>query len=166
MDQVEKYIYREHHSNHAHYSLFAISAGTNDQILGRGQTLALDSVKRIEDAISRLTDAGGYAFLIVIPPSVTLSPRPPIDDTDWFNHFRRELTKLRIRLSSRERKLKCSLLDLSSVLGRLVERHDRFGFQQALQPCVVDGRICDEPDGYVWWQNVSARSGLDFQASE
>ena len=189
---MDHYIEREHHSkfvslhpyllyhyhnvnaneygnSHAHYALIAILIGTNDYHLLNRQASPLVLSEKVELVIDRLTGAGAFAFLLIVPPnpflySETLS-KP--EDVTFINSYRRELTKLRIRLASRERKLKSALLDLHSLMLRITSNPSRFGFDDTSRQndngClefietegVKDWNMCGLPDLHIWWDRVS-----------
>ena len=138
--------------------------GAND-IYFRRDVNAWQIADKLEVAIARLRDAGAYAFLIGVPYSLALVPSGITSPDPIFDRFadnlRREIGKLRIRLSSREYKLKVAVVDMGAITARVAADPARYGFEEALVdvaclkgPYGGPRSLCDTPDSYLWWDDV------------
>lgn len=144
--------------------------GANDIYFGRSVN-AWQIVDKLELAIARLRDAGAARFLIGVPYSLALVPNGLASPDPTFDRFadslRREIAKLRIRLSSREFKLKVAVLDVGAITARVADDPARYGFDPELaQVACLKGpyggprSLCDMPESYMWWDDVCLASAL------
>lgn len=138
--------------------------GANDIYFGR-QVNADQVAEKLELAISRLRDAGAYAFVLGVPYSLALTPNGVASPDPAFDRFaadlRREVGKLRIRLSSRQYKLKVAILDVGAITSRVASDPERYGFDARLaeRACLMGPyggprSLCDMPEPYMWWDEV------------
>ena len=141
--------------------------GANDIYFGR-HVHANQVAEKLELAISRLRDAGAYAFVLGVPYSLALTPNGVASPDPAFDRFaadlRREIGKLRVRLSSRQYKLKVAVLDVGAITSRVASDPERYGFDARLaeQACLMGPyggtrSLCDMPEPYMWWDEVRDR---------
>lgn len=127
--------------------------------------------EKVEVVVQRLRNAGGYAFLLGVPYSLSATPyahspatAPPAERLHGFEAYatalRRDLTRLRIRLASREFRLQVAILDLHALLHHIVAKPAQYSFDKATisEPCLrgtygdsEPRRVCSDPDRHLWW---------------
>ncbi|MBD1935237.1 MULTISPECIES: SGNH/GDSL hydrolase family protein [Cyanophyceae] len=138
-------------------ALYIIWAGANDYLGGATDSTA--PVNNLSVAVKSLADAGAKNIVVVNLPDLGKLPGTRISErSNSLNNLTQKhnsalaasLNNLRQQLSD----IKITYLDVNSLFNQVVNNPEKFGFTNVTNACLSQVRICNNPNEYLFWDNI------------
>lgn len=156
--QVRNYVHS--HSPLVAQTLFVIwGGGCNflEQDISSNETVE-QAVKDLEECVNLLMTAGARTILMGTQPSMGYSPEMRANNRESFFHqitaqFNDSLTRSAGRLRQ-DSSAGIILADIAGLVAEVRADARQFGFSNITDSCFVGGAACEEPNSYLYWDNV------------
>ena len=139
-------------------ALYIVWAGSNDYLGGATDSTA--PINNLAIAVKSLSAAGAKNILVVNLPDLGKLPGTrTTQHSDFLNDLTKEHnSRLAASLKDMRQKLNPDIhlayLDVNSLFKQVSSTPEKFGFTNVTNSCFSQGRICDRPNEYLFWDNV------------
>lgn len=138
-------------------ALYVVWAGANDYL--QGIPTPATPVENITQAMTALSKVGARRFLVAnLPdlgriPATRLSSNAEALSTLTNNHNQALRRSLKV-LNQQEPDLQIILLDVNALYREAIANPAIFGFETVTSACLSGSRACNNPDQFLFWDNI------------
>ncbi|MCL1469137.1 SGNH/GDSL hydrolase family protein [Argonema antarcticum] len=139
-------------------ALYIIWAGANDYLGGATDTTA--PVNNLVKAVKSLAAVGAKNIVVVNLPDLGKLPGTRIIERSNLlsNLSKKHNSELAASVNGLQQKLSDDInityLDVNSLFNLAITSPEKLGFKNVKKPCLIKGRICDNPNEYLFWDNI------------
>jgi phospholipase/lecithinase/hemolysin len=139
-------------------ALYIIWAGANDYLGGATDSTA--PVNNLVMAVKSLSAVGAKNIVVVNLPDLGKLPGTRTSQSsNSLNNLTQKhnselaaaLNNLRLKLSS---DINITYLDVNSLFNQVINTPAKFGFTNVTKPCISNVSICDNPNDYLFWDDI------------
>lgn len=139
-------------------ALYIIWAGANDYLGGATDSTA--PINNLAMAVKSLLAVGAKNIVVVNLPDLG---ELPATRTSQRSNSLNDLTKehnseLAASLNNLQKNLssdvKITYLDVNSLFNQVIDAPKKFGFTNVTNPCISNESICDNPNKYLFWDDI------------
>lgn len=139
-------------------AVYIIWAGANDYLGGVTDSTA--PVNNLVMAVKSLSTVGARNIVVVNLPDLGKLPGTRTSQrSDFLNNLTQKhnselaaaLNNLRLQPIS---DINITYLDVNSLFNQVINNPKKFGFTNVTKPCLSDVSICDNPNEYLFWDDI------------
>lgn len=139
-------------------ALYIVWAGANDYL--GGATNPAVPLKNLSKAVQSLAAVGAQHVLVANLPDLDKLPATlDSPSASTLNNLTREhnsgLTKALNTLNQTlDPDTRITVLDVNFLFSQAIADPAKFGFTNVTTPCLVNSTVCDNPDEFLFWDNI------------
>ncbi|MGL5195546.1 MAG: SGNH/GDSL hydrolase family protein [Chroococcales cyanobacterium] len=140
-------------------ALYIVWAGPNDY-LGNQERNPNQPVSNVSEAIATLAAMGAQNFLVPNLPDLgnlpgTRNSQSSVQLNELIRLHNQGLTESLEQLTSRlGSEVEIIPLNVNEIYNRVLDNPADFGFGNVTEPCVEQGRMCQNPNEYLFWDDI------------
>lgn len=139
-------------------ALYILWAGANDYLSGATDSTA--PINNLVMAVKSLSKVGAKNILVVNLPDLGKLPATRTSQrSDLLNNLtQKHNSELAAALNDLRQELGSDIniiyLDVDSRFNQVINEPEKFGFTNVTNPCLTNVSICDNPNEYLFWDDI------------